>query len=87
MLGEITSRVIAELGPWLWMISGFFLMMMEIFSGRGLALSLALAAMIAGTIAILGASGVWPETSNLAQNLVFVAFTLAIFTAVSKRHV
>ena len=67
------------------MLSGFGLMTVEIFSGRGIALSLALGAMIAGTLAIFGASGIWPPTSNLVQSLVFAGSGLAIFIALKMR--
>ena len=67
------------------MISGFIVLAAEIFSGRGIALSLALGAMITGTLAIFGAAGIWPATSYAVQSFVFLAGSLAIFTALKMR--
>lgn len=78
-------RVIAELGPWLWMLSSFVLMTIEIFSGRGIALSLAFGAMIAGTVAVFGANGIWVQTSDVVQGLILVGSALAIFTMLKMR--
>jgi inner membrane protein len=85
LLGEITSRIISELGPWLWMLFGFATMIVEIISGRAVALGLALGAMIAGTLAVFGASGVFPATSIAVQTLVFVCASLIIFAAIKLR--
>jgi membrane protein implicated in regulation of membrane protease activity len=79
VLTEIAKRIIFELGPWLWMAFGFAMMAVEMFSGRGIPLSLGLGAMIAGTIAVFGASGVWPATSSAIQSVIFFAFASAIF--------
>jgi membrane protein implicated in regulation of membrane protease activity len=85
LLGEITSRIISELGPWLWMLFGFTAMIVEIISGRAIALSLALGAMIAGTLAVFGASGVLPATSSTFQSIVFMGASLIIFAAIKLR--
>jgi membrane protein implicated in regulation of membrane protease activity len=86
LLSQIASRIIIELGPWLWILSGFTLMFTEVFSGRGIGLSLALGALIAGTMAVFGASGVLPATSGTIQSFIFLASTLAIFTAIKLRQ-
>jgi membrane protein implicated in regulation of membrane protease activity len=86
VLAETAARILAELGPWLWMIFGFGLMVAEIFSGRGFALCLALGAMAAGTIAVLGASGIWPETSGLTQVLVLAGTTMSTFVGLKPRE-
>ena len=85
MLSELVSRVLAELGPWLWMLAGFILMAVEVFSGRGAALSLALGAMIAGTIAVFGASGVLATTSMAIQAMIFIVASFAIFVGLKGR--
>ena len=84
-MSEIVSRVLAELGPWLWMFAGFILMAVEVFSGRAIALSLALGAFIAGTIAVYSASGVFPATSSLIQSTIFMVASFAIFAGVKSR--
>jgi membrane protein implicated in regulation of membrane protease activity len=84
-MGELAMRTLTELGPWLWMVCGFALMFTEIFSGRGIGLSLALGTMIAGTIAIFGASGVLPPIPSAVQSVIFMASTLAIFVTIKPR--
>jgi membrane protein implicated in regulation of membrane protease activity len=81
ILGQIAAQVLVELSAWLWILAGFTLMTIEIFSGRGVALSLALSAMITGTIAVFGASGIWPASSNTVQTIVFLMASLIIFAA------
>ena len=85
MLSEIVSRVLAELGPWLWMLAGFILMAFEVFSGRAVALSLALGAMLAGTIAVFGASGVLAATSMAIQAMIFIVASVVIFAGLKSR--
>jgi membrane protein implicated in regulation of membrane protease activity len=79
VLSATAAQVALELGPWLWMVFALALMALEIISGRGIALSMALGAAIAGMLAIFGASGVWPATSIPVQTLVFAGGALAIF--------
>ena len=81
----MASRVLAELGPWLWMLAGFIFMAVEVFSGRAVALSLALGAMIAGTIAVFSASGVLPATSSTIQTIIFMVTSIAIFAGFNSR--
>ena len=85
MLGELALRTITELGPWLWMLIGFALIAVEIFSGRAVALSLAFGAIITGTIAVLGTSGVLPETPGIVQILLFIVASSAIFAGLKLR--
>jgi inner membrane protein len=79
LLSQIASRIISELGPWLWMLSGFALMIVEIASGRAIALSFAMAAFIAGTVAVMGASGAILEVSNTVCSLIFAGGGVLIF--------
>ena len=81
----MASRVLAELGPWLWMLAGFIFMAVEVFSGRAVALSLALGAMIAGTIAVFSASGVLPATSIIFQIVIFMVASITIFAGIRSR--
>jgi membrane protein implicated in regulation of membrane protease activity len=47
-LGDIAQRIIAELGPWLWMLLGFALMAFTAWRGSILSLGAALSAIAIG---------------------------------------
>lgn len=63
------------------MLAGLFFVFLEIFIPRGIALSLGLAAIFTGTLAVLGSSGVIPKAGFGAQiGLVVLMFlTLLAF--------
>ena len=85
MLSELVSRALAELGPWLWMLAGFILMAVEVFTGRAVALSLALGTFVTGSIAVFSASGVLPATSSIIQSTIFMVTSFGIFSALKSR--
>ncbi|MGL4404605.1 MAG: NfeD family protein [Notoacmeibacter sp.] len=85
MLNEITPRVLAELGPWMWMIAGFSLVGLEILVARGVALGFGLAAIATGTAAVLGASGVVPALALESQFGVWMLLSLALIGLLKSR--
>lgn len=77
-------RIITEIGTWFWMLAGFALLVVEIISGRAIALSLALAAMITGTAVALAQTGTLPALSLIWQAALCFALSL-FFMALLKK--
>jgi inner membrane protein len=48
----VITRIVAELGPWLWVLAGLAVSGIEILVPRGWALSVGLAALLTGTVVI-----------------------------------
>jgi membrane protein implicated in regulation of membrane protease activity len=75
-----SARTIAEIGTWFWMLAGFAFMAVEIVSGRAAALSLALAAMITGTVVVLAQNGTLSPLSLIWQAALCCALSLILMT-------
>jgi membrane protein implicated in regulation of membrane protease activity len=82
---EITSRVVTELGPWLWMLAGFCLIGIEIISARGIALGFGLGAAFTGTMAVMGSSGIVPAIGLKAQFGIWVLLSLGLMSLIKGR--
>jgi membrane protein implicated in regulation of membrane protease activity len=80
----LSARIITEIGTWLWMLAGFALLAIEIVSGRAIALSLALAAIMTGAAAIMAQNGTLPALSLTWQAMLCCALSL-IFMALLKK--
>ena len=85
MLGDIAIRIIAEIGTWFWMLSGFVLISFQIFSGGYLLLSAGLAALSTGTVAVMGASGIFYQTALEQQFGIFMLIFLVVVAGVRSR--
>ncbi len=75
-------RLAAELGAWLWIVAGFCIIIIEIFSPRTIALGLGLGAIFTGTTAIMGGSGIVRAISLEFQFGLWVLLSLIIVAIV-----
>lgn len=75
-------RLAAELGPWIWMVLGFVLLILEILAPGFFLLWIGLAAIATGTLSLaLWEAAIWPWQ---VQVLVFLALSLAFAFAGKK---
>lgn len=75
-------RMAAELGPWIWMVLGFLLLILEILAPGFFLLWIGLAAIATGTVSLaLWGAAIWPWQ---VQVLVFLALSLAFVFAGKK---
>lgn len=75
-------RLAAELGPWIWMVLGFILLILEILAPGFFLLWIGLAAIATGTLSLaLWEAAIWPWQ---VQVLVFLALSLAFAFAGKK---
>jgi inner membrane protein len=77
----VTARILAELGPWLWMVSGFALLAVEVLVPRGIALALGLGAILTGTIVIALQFSAWPLAAAWQQAAAFAVLTAGMGAA------
>lgn len=67
------------------MFAGLFCVFLEIFVPRGFALSLGLAGIVTGTLAVLGSSGVIPKAGFEAQIGVLVLMFLTFIAFIGSK--
>jgi membrane protein implicated in regulation of membrane protease activity len=78
------AGIIAEIGPWLWMILGFALLAVEVLVPRGPALALGLGAILTGTLVIALQFSSTPIGAVWQQGVLFIG--LALCTGAFQRR-
>jgi hypothetical protein len=72
----MAARIIAELGPWLWMVAGFALFALEALAPRGLALALGIGAILTGATVITLQFSALPVSALWQQGVLFGVLSL-----------